>query len=229
MRKINEYGLAKIKQWEGLKLEAYQDSGGVWTIGYGHTSAAGLPKVTKGMRVSESVADEILKSDLNIFEKRVNNLVKVPLSDNQFSTLVSFDLNTGKLDSSTLLKKLNKGDYASVPQELMKWVYVKGVKNKGLVNRRSAECGLWATGEFVSSRDVIAAPEQEKVTQSKDVQAASIAGIGAFGTACADAASQIAPFTDALPVIRWAFIGLTMIGIGFGLYTSIQKIRTGNA
>lgn len=75
----------------------------------------------------------------------------------------------------------------------------------------------------------LANPNETKVTATSEGKAASIAGIGALGTACTDAASQLAPFTDALPVIRWAFIGLTMIGIGFGLYTSIQKIRTGNA
>src|SRR5690606_31719741 len=97
-----------IKQWEGVKLEAYKDTGGVWTIGYGHTSAAGDPKVIPGMKITQKQADEILKKDLSKFEQRVENLVKVPLTDNQFAVLVSFDFNTGALHKSTLLKKLNK-------------------------------------------------------------------------------------------------------------------------
>lgn len=150
-RRINAAGLAHIQQWEGCKLVSYQDVAGVWTIGHGHTSAAGIPFVKPGMRINQTEADDILKSDLKKFEERVNRLVKVPLNDNQFAVLVSFDFNTGKLHSSTLLKKLNAGDYDAVPGELMKWVNAGGKKVKGLVNRRSAEAGLWAKGEFVST------------------------------------------------------------------------------
>lgn len=90
------------------------------TIGYGHTSAAGAPTVTPTMVITEAKAEEILLSDLAMFEERVSRLAKVPLTDNQFAVLVSFDFNTGGLGKSTLLKKLNKGDYDAVPAELMK-------------------------------------------------------------------------------------------------------------
>ncbi|KQU96006.1 hypothetical protein ASD02_17270 [Ensifer sp. Root1252] len=80
-----------------------------------------------------------------MFEERVARLVKVPLTGNQHAVLVSSDFNTGSLGKSTLLKKLDKGDHDAVPAEQMKWV-------KGLVNRRAAEAGLWAKGEFVSRR-----------------------------------------------------------------------------
>ena len=120
-RRINAAGLSLVKQWEGLKTTAYRDVAGVLTIGYGHTSAAGAPKVTPGMAIGDKDAERILKSDLAKFEARVERLVKVPLTDNQFAALVSFDFNTGALDKSTLLKKLNKGDYAAVPVELKRW------------------------------------------------------------------------------------------------------------
>ncbi len=153
-RRINAAGLSHVKQWEGLKLVAYQDVAGVWTIGYGHTSAAGIPKVREGMRISEKEAEDILRADLAKFEERVERLVTVPLTDNQFAVLVSFDFNTGALHKSTLLKKLNALDYNAVPGELMKWVNAGGKKVQGLVNRRAAEAGLWAKGEFVSSNTV---------------------------------------------------------------------------
>lgn len=150
-RRINADGLALIKQWEGCELISYKDVAGIWTIGYGHTSAAGIPFVKPAMRINAQEAEDILRSDLRKFEERVNRLVKVQLNDNQFAVLVSFDFNTGKLHSSTLLKKLNAGDYDAVPGELMKWVNAGGKKVKGLVNRRSAEAGLWAKGEFIST------------------------------------------------------------------------------
>lgn len=145
--KTSGEGLAHIKKWEGLRTKAYQDVAGIWTIGYGHTSTAGGLKVTPGLVISEKQAEEVLRGDLGKFEKRVNDLVKVPLSQNQFDALVSFDFNTGALGKSTLLKKLNKGDYKSIPSELMKWnkatVNGKLVAVKGLTNRRTDEVKLW--------------------------------------------------------------------------------------
>ncbi len=153
-RRITAAGLSHIMQWEGCRLTAYPDVAGVLTIGYGHTSAAGAPVVKPGMRITQQEADDILRRDLAKFENRVNALVKVPLTDNQFAVLVSFDFNTGALHKSTLLKKLNARDYNSVPAELMKWVNAGGKRVQGLVNRRAAEAGLWAKGEFVSSNTV---------------------------------------------------------------------------
>ena len=145
-RRINAAGLSHVKRWEGLRTRAYRDVAGILTIGYGHTSAAGAPVVKDGMTITEAEAEEILRRDLQKFEERVERFVKVPLTDNQHAVIVSFDFNTGKLDKSTLLKKLNKGDYDAVPTELMKWVHAGGKKVKGLVNRRAAEAGLWARG-----------------------------------------------------------------------------------
>lgn len=156
-RKINQEGVDHIKRWEGLKLTAYRDVAGILTIGYGHTSAAGAPQVKAGMKISEAEAEQILRNDIAKFEARVDRLVKVPLTDNQYAAIVSFDYNTGALHTSTLLKKLNAGDYGAVPGELAKWVKTtdpktgKKVTSQGLVNRRASEAGLWAKGAFVST------------------------------------------------------------------------------
>lgn len=136
-RRINAAGLSHIMQWEGKRLVAYSDVAGIWTIGYGHTTAAGIPRVREGIRISEKEAEDIPKRDIGKFEDWVSRLVKVPLTDNQFAVLVSFDFNTGALHKSTLLKKLNAGDYDAVPAELMKWVNAGGKRVQGLVNRRA--------------------------------------------------------------------------------------------
>jgi len=183
MRKINEKGLSLIKQWEGCKLTAYKDAVGVLTIGYGHTTAAGKPFVQAGLKITEKEAEAILANDLGQYECAVEDAVKVPLNDNQFAALVSFTYNVGAgaLKRSTLLKKLNKGDYEAVPAESMKWTRAGKKKLKGLENRRAAEAGLWVQGEFVASRDVRPKPVNDNPTLKPEAIApiaGAIAGLG---------------------------------------------------
>ncbi|WP_375706181.1 lysozyme [Bartonella sp. AA2SXKL] len=152
-RKINKNCLNYLKKWEGLRLHAYRDASGVWTIGYGHTEKAGKPIVVEGMVITDTRAEILLLEDLRQYERAVEKAVYVDLSDEQFGALVSFCYNIGIIafQNSTLLKKLNKGDYESVPIELQKWTRAGGKRLKGLVHRRAAEAGLWAKGAFVSS------------------------------------------------------------------------------
>ncbi|MGO4671152.1 lysozyme [Bosea sp. 2RAB26] len=160
-RRISDEGLALIKRWEGCRLTAYRDVAGLLTIGYGSTGA----HVRPGLKITQVDADRLLLRDLSRFERAVATLVKVPLNDGQFAALVSFAFNVGEgaLVKSTLLKKLNAGNYAAVPAELMKWVNAGGRKVEGLVNRRAAEGGLWARGSHVSSNTVPAAPAKPPV------------------------------------------------------------------
>jgi lysozyme len=140
-RIINTAGLDLIKHFEGLRLEAYQDSGGIWTIGYGHTRG-----VHEGMTCSQHQADAWLEADLSIAEAEVLRVVKVPLNDNQFAALTSFAFNERGFALSTLVKKLNAGNYASVPDELKKWIYADHKIDPGLVKRRAAEAELFTKG-----------------------------------------------------------------------------------
>lgn len=125
-----------IKRWEGLELEAYLDTGGVWTIGYGHTKTA-----RPGQRITKAEADYLLAKDVKWASEAVEKRVKVPLNRNQRSALVSFVYNIGESQfaSSTLLKKLNNSDYAGAAKEFMRWVYDNGRFIKGLQNRRREE------------------------------------------------------------------------------------------
>ena len=154
--------LEHVKRWEGLRLEAYPDpgskDGNPWTIGYGHTSDAFM-KVYKGQKITRDQAEAALEYDLGEAEAIVLRLVKVPLTDGQRGALTSFVFNVGEgnFSKSTLLKRLNAGDYDAVPGQLAKWVKNDGKTMKGLVNRRAAEAGLWAKGSFVASRTVEAA------------------------------------------------------------------------
>jgi GH24 family phage-related lysozyme (muramidase) len=142
--KISEGGLSILKRFEGLRLSAYRDAVGVWTIGYGHTSAAGAPTVIAGLTITAQRAEDILVNDLRSYEAAVIANVKVPLNQNQYDALVSFTYNVGPgaLKSSTLLKKLNAGDYAGAAAEFAKWNKGGGKVLAGLVSRRAAEAEL---------------------------------------------------------------------------------------
>lgn len=139
--KISEKGLTLVKNFEGLELKAYKDSVGILTIGYGSTG----PHVTQGMEITTEQAESLLKSDVGRFEKGVQELVKVPLNQNQFDALVSFSFNLGlgNLKSSTLLRKLNSLDYAGAANEFTRWNRAGGVVLKGLTRRREAEKALF--------------------------------------------------------------------------------------
>ena len=210
-RRINAAGLSHLMQWEGCELTAYKDVAGVWTIGYGHTSAAGIPHVKAGMRISQKEAGDILKADLGKFEERVERLVKVRLTDNQFAVLVSFDFNTGALHKSTLLKRLNAGDHDAVPAELMKWVNAGGKRVKGLVNRRSAEAGLWAKGEFVSSNTLVAVPKPEPIITKENLSwgAGILSTLGLAGAGSGP--------------LQWALAGILVAAFAAGLFLFVRK------
>lgn len=134
-------GRKAITDREGNVLTAYQDSVGIWTIGVGHTSAAGLPKVGKGLKITAAESDEILSRDLKTFEAGVRAAVKVPLNQNEFDALVSlaFNIGVGAFSKSTLVKKLNAGDRAGAADQFFVWNKAGGKALKGLTTRRQAE------------------------------------------------------------------------------------------
>jgi len=144
---VNDATIDLIKGFESLRTRAYQDTGGVWTIGYGHTSAAGNPKVFRGMVVSPESALRILYDDVSKFATGVEQLVTVTLNENQFGALVSFAFNVGlgAFKGSSVLKRVNSRQFAEVPARLNLWVKDNGKVLKGLVRRRKAEGVLFLT------------------------------------------------------------------------------------
>lgn len=150
-RRVNADGLKLITSFEGFEPKWYRDPVGIWTIGFGHTDAAGAPKhaTSNGLVLSAEAATEILANDLGQYAEAVERAVKVPLNDNQFAALVSFTYNVGAgaLAKSTLVKKLNTGNYGAVRSELAKWNKAGGKVMKGLTRRRTAEADLFEAKE----------------------------------------------------------------------------------
>ena len=144
--KISPAGISAIKRHEGLRLHAYQDSAGVWTIGHGHTG-----NVQPGQHISEAEAEQLLRDDLAQAEAAVNNGVRVPVTQEQYDAMVSLAFNIGgsAFGKSTLLQKLNEGDIHAAANEFLRWdkITVNGAKEvlPGLTSRRRAERAMFLT------------------------------------------------------------------------------------
>ena len=142
---ISQEGLSLIKKFEGCKLQSYKCAAGVWTIGYGSTNG-----IEEGMEISQESADMLLLEDVEVFEKAVNELVEVPLEQNQFDSLISWTFNLGptNLKNSTLLKVLNNKNYDEVPTQIKRWNKAGGKVLQGLIRRREAEALLFEGKEW---------------------------------------------------------------------------------
>ena len=138
--KISQEGIDLIKHFEGCELESYRCSANVLTIGYGTTK-----NVVEGMKISQHQAEELLMKDLEEFEEYVEDLIDVPLEQNQFDALVAWTYNLGptNLKNSSLRKVLNKGAYDDVAEQIKRWNKANGKVLKGLVRRRNAEAELF--------------------------------------------------------------------------------------
>ena len=133
----SEILIEKIKEFEGLRLEAYRDAAGVLTIGYGHTGS----DISEGDRITAHWAKELLRNDLGATEAAVRRL-HVARTQGQFDALVSFVYNLGieRLKTSTLLKVIRKGgSHDQIQREFKRWVYAGGKKLHGLERRRAWE------------------------------------------------------------------------------------------
>jgi lysozyme len=158
--KITPQGVLEIAEHEGLVLGPYKDSVSVWTYGVGHTSAAGAPDPAKMKRQDTrgwsqaQVEMEMVKAlrlfdeDLNKYEARVAQAVKVPLNPHEFDALVSFDFNTGGIFKAKLTEAINRGDKSG--DGFMGWI-----KPKEITKRRQAEMALFRTGNYAANGDLI--------------------------------------------------------------------------
>ena len=143
--KTSQKGIDFIKRHEALRLHAYKDAVGVWTIGYGHTLTA-----REGMVITEKEAEKLLKQDLKTAEDEINKHL-LPLKQHQFDSLVSFVFNVGigAFRRSTLLKRLKMDvKHPDIVNQFNRWVYGGGKILKGLVKRRKEEANLYLNGGY---------------------------------------------------------------------------------
>ena len=138
---VSLFGIDLICGFEGLRLKAYDDGVGVWTIGFGTTIYPNGIRVKKGDICTEAQAKAYMAHDLKKFESTVNSAVTVPINQNQFDALVSlaYNIGTGAFSKSTLVKKLNAGDIRGASDQFDVWVNAGGKRMQGLANRRAKE------------------------------------------------------------------------------------------
>jgi lysozyme len=211
---MTDEGLDLIKHFEGFRGAAYRDPVGIWTIGYGHTSMAGTPEVTAGLTVSETEAGEILARDVETFATGVRALVRVALSDGQFSALVSFAYNVGlgALKKSSVLTAVNARDFAAVPRRLQLWTRAGGHVLPGLMRRRAAEAALFAS----SSIAVVQPTRAKPVQHSKTVWSAAFVMLLAVVQAWLSASVKVAAF---------AVLLLMAAGLALIIFERVKKLK----
>lgn len=153
--KISDKGLALIKRYEGCVLHAYLCPASKWTIGYGHTG----PDVKPGLAITQARADELLRKDVERFEREVTQLIGVaPTTQGQFDAMVCLAYNIGSdidadtipegLGDSTLLKRHLQGDHARAANAFLSWNKARNKAKKlvvlpGLTRRRAQERELY--------------------------------------------------------------------------------------
>jgi lysozyme len=133
-----------IKQHEGLRFSAYQDSGGVWTIGYGTTGQG----IKEGLIWDQDQCEKALNNDIQIAFSGLRKIISQPLSDQQLAALLSFvyNLGLGALKGSTLLKTIEDSDWLASAKEFIRWDHVGSDEVKGLLIRRLDEAALFLRG-----------------------------------------------------------------------------------
>lgn len=223
--KTGPKGIALIKKFEGWRSKAYKDSVGVWTIGYGHTSMAGSPKVVPGMVITKEEGERILKKDLRKYEKAVQDSVRVPLSQEQFDALVSFCYNVGpgNLRKSSVLKCVNLRKFSEVPSRLMLWNKAGGRVLRGLTRRRAAEGELWSSGsreDKFASASFPDAPRGKAPLESTTNIAAGMSAVAGGSAAVNEIVQNTNNIMQAAP---WVLLVLVIIGATLWIWHERNK------
>lgn len=207
-----------IKDSEALRLTSYLPTpNDRWTIGWGHTS-----NVTEGMVITEVQAEAFLRSDLGWAEDAVNAKVKVGLTQHHFDALVSFVFNigAGAFSSSTLLRKLNAGDYAGAANEFPRWNKQKGKVLGGLVTRRAMEMEYFLRPDMVDEDPIVMVPDEVKPLKPMVSSKELLAGSGALLTGGAGALGAL----GTIPQIILS-AGLTIALLSFGAFIIWNRVQ----
>ena len=218
-----------IKQAEGLRLKAYRDDGGTWTIGYGHTG----PEIHNGYQITAERAEQLLVRDIAWATDTVRRAVRVSLTEEQRAALISltFNIGSGGFLTSTVFRRLNAGNYEGAADAILMWNKItrNGVKERdqGLVNRRERERMLFLTGTdtapVAGTGDGITGGEAKPMSRQK-TQWLGLGGVlttmltawGQLSRDAPDIIAQIAPYAPYL-------LGVIFLAVMFNRYMDSRK------
>lgn len=156
---MSHKGLQALMHDEGLRLKAYKDSAGIWTIGVGHTGKVDGVLIHEGMQITKSKALELLRQDVEIAENSINYHLKQPISQHQFDAFVNLAFNIGvtAFSKSTALREFNKGNVVKAAEAITWWVKAYDPKTKtkrtveGLARRRARTKKMFERGEYITA------------------------------------------------------------------------------
>lgn len=158
--KLSDPGVKVIEEREGLRTTAYKDSVGVWTIGIGHTSAAGPPTVYQGMTITRDEAWEIFKRDVVQYENAVLKSVKVGMTQYSFDSWTSwcYNIGTGGFSGSTAVKRMNAGDFDGAADAMLMWN-----KPPEIISRRQGEYVQFKFGRYEARCNPLTAADKAPI------------------------------------------------------------------
>ena len=251
MKTSNE-GIVSLVIHEGIVPGPYLDSVGVVTYGVGHTHMAGPPDPRQMPRGMPKDLDkelrrvfEVFKQDLVKYEQEVLQAVKVPLEQHEFDALVSFHYNTGGIARAALTRHLNNGDREAAAKAFMSWS-----RPPEIIPRRRAEQALFSKGEYakgratvwgvdnnlkviwkpvktLSAEEILSLMQPRSLSQSRTIQGTGAAGVGTIGTVATETAQEIFPLLPYADSLKYVFVALTLIGIGYAMYARIDDWNRG--
>ena len=161
---VNQATINLIKEFEGCKLQAYQCSAGVWTIGYGITAAADVGIVpAKGITITQDRAEDLLRLTIDKFAAQVDALITTKVNQNERGAVIclAYNIGVGAASKSTVLRELNANNRDKAAAAFQLWNKAGGVVSKGLVRRREAEKQLFLTPVTADMHTVIVPDQSE--------------------------------------------------------------------
>ncbi len=230
---VTPEAITLIKRFEGChksdskgNYKSYRCLSGKWTIGYGHTHG-----VRSGMSATLEECEDFLKEDLKRTGAHIKQSIGVPLTQPQFDALVSFVFSVGVINfrKSSLLAKLNKGDYNAIPAEIIKWnrAKVEGemAALSGLTRRRTAEASLWTVGLDLGDTSPIMPQRPDTASlrplkRSKTLIGSVLAGIGLLSAGL----NEVISYSS---TINYALLAIGLCGVALIAYSRIKDYKEG--
>jgi lysozyme len=236
---VSQEGIDLVKRFEGLHklkddgmVHAYRCPAGKWTISWGHCKG-----VRSGMKVTMAQSEQFLSDDLEEHGKIVKKYVNVPLTQSQYDALTSFvfNLGGGNFRSSTLLKKLNMGDYDAVPEQIMRWnkarVDGKLTPLRGLTRRRAAEAAIFSKdAQLPSDEGGPTMPQKPTAEAPKSLaKSKTMAGVGLAGAATGlnEVAGQLQGLVAYADSLKTIFLVCAIGGIALAAYARWKDNKEG--
>jgi lysozyme len=221
MRELNKTSLSLIESFEGLKLSAYQDSVGVWTIGWGHTKG-----VKRGQKITREEAEEFLREDLAEAAHGVEKAIKVDIGDNEFGACVSlaFNIGVGAFAGSSIVRYINRNQFDRAADAFLNWNHAGGEVVKGLTRRRQAERKLFLTPDE-EAHTLTTSPDNDPPATPQTEQGA---GSEAPGPASPQAEAKVVvaaqPEKSGALKSLWVTISGTVLAVLAWIWANIEKI-----